>query len=63
MNRPGMVPVKLDRGTSGYMSVKRVRPVPLKDEVEHLRVVMGHREETHAEEIRRRDHLLTAALF
>jgi hypothetical protein len=34
----------------------------LKGEVEHLRVEMRRREETHAEEIRRRDHLLAAAL-
>ncbi len=29
MNRPGMVPVKLDRGTSGCMGVKRVRLVEM----------------------------------
>src|ERR671921_1326305 len=34
----------------------------LKDEVQHLRAEMLRREETHAEEIRRRDHLLAAAL-
>lgn len=49
-------------GTTGRTSDRTELVEALRGEVEHLRAELQRREERHEEEIRRRDHLLAAAL-